>query len=186
MSARHAANLLTGTRLVLSPILFWVLLEAEEQRGVSWAAFALGVVVAITDFFDGWAARRSAVVSGSGAFLDPLADKVVILGSGFCLVAVERYWWLPMTLIAVREFAITVWRTHWARDGVAIPARRSAKYKTCVQGAALTLAVCPPLATADAAVTIALWAAVVFTLVSGFQYLSDGAAAVTAQRTRSA
>ena len=99
-------------------------------------AFGLGVALASTDFFDGRIARRANVVSRSGAFLDPLADKVVILGSGFCLVAVDRYWWLPVTLMAVREVGITAWRARWARHGLALPARRSAKYKTVVQGVA--------------------------------------------------
>ena len=129
----HPANLLTITRLVFAPLLFWFVLEAEETRGVSWEAFGLGVALASTDFFDGRVARRSNVVSRSGAFLDPLADKIVILGSAYCLVAVERYWWVPVTIMAIRELGITAWRSRWAREGLSLPARRSAKYKTFVQ-----------------------------------------------------
>ena len=169
----HPANILTITRMVLAPLLFWLLLEADETRGVSWAAFGLGLAMASTDFFDGKVARRANVVSRSGAFLDPLADKVVILGSGFCLVAVERYWWVPVTIIAVRELGITAWRARWAREGLSIPARRSAKYKTFVQGVALAMAVFPPLETADTAVAVALWVAVGFTVVTGVQYVID-------------
>ena len=175
----HPANVLTMTRMVFAPILFWLVLEADETRGVSWAAFGLGLAMASTDFFDGWVARRANVVSRSGAFLDPLADKVVILGSSFCLVAVERYWWVPVTIMAVRELGITAWRTRWAREGLAIPARRSAKYKTFVQGAALAMAVFPPLETADATVAIALWVAVVWTVFTGIQYLIDGQSALS-------
>ena len=185
MIAVHPAALLTAARLLLSPLLFWLLLEAEPQRGASWAVFGLGVAMASTDFLDGRAARRFASVSHSGAFLDPLADKVVILGAGFCLVAVGRYWWLPVTLIAVREVGITAWRTRWAGEGVSIPARRSAKYKTFVQGVAFSSAVFPPLSTADEVVAGALWVAVAFTLVTGVQYLRDGSSALTAHRARS-
>ena len=124
----HPANLLTITRLVFAPLLFWLVLEADETRGVSWAAFGLGVALASTDFLDGRVARRSNVVSRSGAFLDPLADKVVILGSAYCLVAVERYWWVPVTIMALREVGITAWRSRWVREGLSLPARRSAKY----------------------------------------------------------
>ncbi|RMH69509.1 MAG: CDP-diacylglycerol--glycerol-3-phosphate 3-phosphatidyltransferase, partial [Actinomyces sp.] len=124
------------------------------------------------------------VVSRSGAFLDPLADKVVVLGAATCLVIVERYQWLPVVLVAVREVGITVWRARWARQGLAVPARRSAKYKTFVQGAALALAVFPPLEDADAVVAAAWWVAVVFTLVTGWQYLRDGQAATSTSGER--
>jgi CDP-diacylglycerol--glycerol-3-phosphate 3-phosphatidyltransferase len=178
-SLTHPANVLTITRMVFAPLLFWLVLEAESTRGVSWAAFGLGLAMASTDFLDGRVARRANVVSRSGAFLDPLADKVVILGSSFCLVAVERYWWLPVTLMAVRELGITAWRTRWAREGLSIPARRSAKYKTLVQGIALAMAVLPPLETADTTVAIALWVAVGFTIVTGIQYVLDGQSALS-------
>ncbi len=179
MTGLHPANLLTLTRLVLAPLLFWLILDAEADRGVSWAAFGLGWAIAGTDFFDGKLARRANLVTRSGEFLDPLADKVVVLGAGFCLVAVERYWWLPMTILAVRELGITAWRTRWAGEGVSIPARRSAKYKTLVQGLALAMAVFPPLSEADVAVASGLWVAAVFTVLTGIQYLRDGAAAAS-------
>ena len=70
-----------------------------QPQGV-WAAFGLGIALAVTDFFDGRVARRSNVVSRSGAFLDPLADKIVVIGGAYCLVYVERYWWVPVTIIA--------------------------------------------------------------------------------------
>ena len=181
----HPAHLLTIARLLLSPLLFLLILQAEDARGASWAAFGLGVALAGTDFFDGRVARRANVVSRSGAFLDPLADKVVVLGAAFCLVAVERYWWVPVTIMAFRELGITAWRTRWASEGVSIPARRSAKYKTFVQGVALAMAVMPSLESSDAVLTGALWVAVAFTLVTGLQYLLDGRAALAPGRSES-
>ncbi len=169
----HPANLLTLARLLLSPLLFLLILQAEDSRGASWAAFGLGIALAGTDFFDGRVARRANVTSRSGAFLDPLADKVVVLGAAYCLVAVERYWWVPVTILAFRELGITAWRARWAGEGVSIPARRSAKYKTFVQGVALAMAVMPALENSDAVLTAALWVAVVFTVVTGLQYLLD-------------
>lgn len=170
----HPANLLTITRLVFAPLLFWFVLDAEADRGASWAAFGLGVALASTDFFDGRVARRANVVSRSGAFLDPLADKVVILGSAYCLVYVDRYWWVPVTVIAVRELGITAWRTRSAQNGLALPARRSAKYKTAMQGVALAMAVMPTLENEDTLIAVMLWIAVAWTLFSGAQYLMDG------------
>ena len=180
----HPANLLTIARLLFSPLLFLLILQAEDMRGASWAAFGLGVAMASTDFFDGRVARRANVASRSGAFLDPLADKVVVLGAAFCLVAVERYWWVPVTIMALRELGITAWRARWAGEGVSIPARRSAKYKTFVQGVALAMAVMPSLERADTALTVALWVAVAFTAVTGLQYMLDGRVALAQTRTK--
>ena len=176
-SLLHPANLLTIARLLFAPVLFLLILQADDTRGASWAAFGLGLAMAGTDFFDGRVARRANVTSRSGAFLDPLADKVVVLGAAFCLVAVERYWWVPVTIMAFRELGITAWRARWAGEGVSIPARRSAKYKTCVQGAALAMAIMPTLENADRVLAVALWVAVAFTLVTGLQYVLDGRSA---------
>ena len=182
-SLLHPANLLTIARLLFSPVLFLLILQADGNRGASWAAFGLGVVLGTTDFFDGRLARRANVTSRSGAFLDPLADKVVVLGAAFCLVAVERYWWVPVTIMAFRELGITAWRARWAGEGVSIPARRSAKYKTFVQGVALAMAVMPTLERADTVLTVALWVAVAFTLVTGLQYVLDGRSALPRSRS---
>ncbi len=174
----NAANLLTLARLAASPFLFWLVLSHEETRGASWAAVALGSVMALTDTFDGRLARRSGVTR-SGAFLDPLADKVVVIGSAWCLVAVDGYWWFPVALMTIREVGISVWRSYWARQGLAVPARRSAKYKTLVQGGALLVAVMPPLEDHRWVIATTLWIAVGFTLFTGWQYLRDGQAATS-------
>ncbi len=180
----HPANLLTITRVLFAPLLFWLVLDAEPDRGASWFAFGLGFVLAGTDFFDGKVARRSNAVSRHGAFLDPLADKVVVLGAAICLTYVGRYWWLPVALIAFREIGITAWRIRRARHGLATPARRSAKYKTSVQGLALLAAVMPTLRDNDLLVTVMLWIAVIWTLASGAQYIGDAKRALKAGQDR--
>lgn len=172
------ANILTLSRILLAPPLFAVILANDDRRGASWVAFAIGLFVAVTDNLDGRLARRHGVTR-SGAFLDPLADKVVVLGVMVCLVIVDRYWWLPVAIVAARELAVSAWRTYWARRGVAIPARRSAKYKTLVQGVALLLAVVPPLEDADAFHVVMLWIAVAFTVITGVQYAVDGQKAMS-------
>jgi CDP-diacylglycerol--glycerol-3-phosphate 3-phosphatidyltransferase len=177
------ANILTLSRILLAPPLFALILNARDSYGASWAAFSVGLFVAITDNLDGRLARRQGTTR-SGAFLDPLADKIVVLGVMVCLVSVDRYWWFPVALVAARELAVSAWRTYWARRGLAVPARRSAKYKTLVQGIALLLAVLPPLEDADALHVVALWIAVGFTLVSGAQYALDGRKALSSSGSR--
>ena len=173
----NPANLITVARIAASPIPFALILANEENGGASWAAFILGWVFAATDLLDGALARRYDLVSRSGAFLDPLADKVVVLGAMFCLVAVNRYGWLPVALITVREGLITLFRSYWVRKGRVVPARTLGKYKSIIQGLALQAALFPPWKTADLLVNSLLWIAVAFTWFSGPLYLLDGSAA---------
>lgn len=164
-----AANGMTVSRLLLSPVLAYLIL----QKNPSWAAFTLGWALGATDFVDGKLARR-AKPTKFGAFVDPLADKLVILLAGWALVDVGRFAALPIILIAIREVGIQVYRSYWSRHGLAIPARKSAKYKVFVQGIAVSAAMFPLL---DGALWIAdalIWLAVVFTWVSAAQYVLDG------------
>jgi CDP-diacylglycerol--glycerol-3-phosphate 3-phosphatidyltransferase len=172
------ANALTLARILLAPLLFVLILAADDTAGASWPVFSLGVVLALTDHYDGQLARRHGTTR-SGAFLDPLADKVVVIGAMVCLVIVDRYWWLPVALVTARELAITAMRAHFARGGMAIPARTSAKYKTLVQGIALLVAVIPLLDDTRTPAVVALWIAVALTLWSGWQYVRDGSGATT-------
>ncbi len=176
--ALNWANGLTVARIVGAPILFWAILANDDRSGTSWVGFAFGWTLGATDYFDGILARRGRV-SQWGAFLDPLADKVVVLGAMACFISVERYTWLPVAIVAVREVGITAARSYWARMGLALPARRSAKYKTLVQGLAICIALTPPLEDTDGVVLGALWVAVAFTVVTGLQYARDGRAATS-------
>jgi CDP-diacylglycerol--glycerol-3-phosphate 3-phosphatidyltransferase len=167
------ANIITFSRIMVSPVLFWLVLEADATSGTSWAAFILGFVMGVSDLFDGRVARATGATK-SGAFLDPLADKVVVIGAALCLVAVGRMHWLPVAIIIVRELWVSGLRIGFARQGLSVPARRLAKWKTFIQGIALMLAVLPPLETHEWIVDIALWISVAITVVSGWQYVRDG------------
>lgn len=164
-----AANAITIVRTILAP----VLAAMVAYRNPWWVTFWFGWLLGFSDYLDGRLARRSAPTR-VGAFLDPLADKAVVLLVGYALVAIGRFPWLPITLIALRELAITVYRSYWGRRGLAVPARRSAKFKTLVQGLALAAAMCPALDGQEWVADTLLWFAVAFTLVSGLQYAMDG------------
>ena len=168
------ANLVSLLRLLLSPLLFWTVLEADGNSGTSWLAVFLGFVLAVSDILDGHLARIRGTVSKWGAFIDPLADKVVVIGTALCLVEVERFHLLPVVLLTLREIFITLYRLLVARKGLSIPARKSAKWKTTIQGIALMIAVMPWLENSQWFVDFGLWVAVAFTVVTGIQYLMDG------------
>ena len=179
LGLRTPANLVTLARIAASPVFFWLILRARDDGGASWAAVAVAVTFAASDAWDGRLARSTGTVTRAGAFLDPLADKVVVLGSMACLAAIGRVGWIPVALIAAREVWMSGYRVHCARRGVSVPARRSAKWKVILQGLAVILTLVPPLAAGDSpareGIILAVWwLAVAATLVTGLLYLLDG------------
>lgn len=164
------ANVITGARLVLG-VPFLVFVAAD---GASWTAVAGWFVLSMSDWYDGVLARREGATR-SGAFLDPLADKVIAVG-GFVALAIEGvYHWAPVALIAVREAVVSLHRSILGRRGVSVPARRLGKYKTFVQLVAVGWALLPLTGDVGWLVQGFLWLAVVLTLVSGIDVLSRGA-----------
>jgi CDP-diacylglycerol--glycerol-3-phosphate 3-phosphatidyltransferase len=162
------ANAITVGRILFSPLMF---LAIPDGTAGSWVAFGLWFVLCASDGVDGWLARKHGVTR-SGAFLDPLADKVLVLGAMFTLVSRGVFGLLPVLLIAAREFAISIYRTVVGSKGVSVPASRLAKYKTLSQQLAVGFALMPWTALdATWLWNSLLWAAVVLTLVSGAQYL---------------
>jgi CDP-diacylglycerol--glycerol-3-phosphate 3-phosphatidyltransferase len=174
------ANAVTTTRLVLAPLLCGLIIVSGPAYGTA----AIWSVLAATDGVDGWLARRMGTTR-SGAFLDPLADKALVLGAMWALVVDGGFWWLPVLLITAREVGISAFRSYWGRRGLAVPARFWAKIKTVVQSLAVALALIPPIADRHAWVAEAtLWVAVVLTLVTGAQYLLEGSRATAAGGVR--
>ena len=164
------ANLLTIARLVLTVPLLAMIVDA----GASWPALALWIVLCVSDGIDGHLARRQGTTR-SGAFLDPLADKVLVLGAMFALVTTDALPWPPVAIIAVRELGVQALRSYWGKQGLAIPATHLAKAKTVAQELAVGFALLP-LTAEDATWVVQglLWGAVVLTVVSGLQYVHAG------------
>ncbi len=163
------ANAITIARLLLTP--FWLVIVVAQ--GPSWPAFTVGFVLAATDGVDGWIARRQGATR-SGAFLDPLADKFLVLGGLFALVVKGVFWWLPVAIITAREVAISGYRSWVGRRGVSVPARMSAKVKTVTQEFALGFALLPLTADTPSLAKAVLWIAVALALFSGAEYIVDG------------
>ena len=163
------ANALTAARLLLAPVVILLIVD----RPASWSTLGVWIAVAGSDALDGWVARRQGSTS-SGAFLDPLADKVLVLGALIALVVEAHFWWVPVALIALRELVISAYRSYVGRRGISVPARRWAKVKTVVQEVAVGFALLPLTSDARWVATAVLWIAVALTLVTGVQYLLDG------------
>ena len=142
---KHIPNLLTALRLVLSLAMFAAFVIVAYSGLPKYAAvlvrFAVAafIIAAVTDFFDGWLARRWGVVSVAGAILDPIADKIlvcggilVLIGSGVPLAIV------PGGIILFREFAVSALREVLAPRGIKLPVTFLAKAKTTLQLVAIT------------------------------------------------
>jgi CDP-diacylglycerol--glycerol-3-phosphate 3-phosphatidyltransferase len=163
------ANAITAVRLLATlPVLVLIV-----HLGVSWISVLAWAAVASTDFLDGWVARRQGATT-SGAFLDPLADKVLVLGALGALAATGLASWTPVLIIAGREVAISAYRSMVARNGVSMPARPMAKAKTAAQDLAVGLILLPPTGLHHPGIgRTLLWVSVGLALVSGAQYLFD-------------
>ncbi|MDH6460498.1 CDP-diacylglycerol--glycerol-3-phosphate 3-phosphatidyltransferase [Micromonospora sp. A200] len=169
----NAANALTALRLVLVPVFAAsVIVSGTTHAGWQMAACLIFVVASATDLVDGWIARRFKLVTSVGKVADPIADKAL---TGAALVLLSWYdrlpWWVT-AVILVREWGVTALRFWVIRRGV-IAASRGGKIKTALQILAITWYLWP--LPADLA-TVGPWimaAAVVVTVVTGFDYVAQ-------------
>jgi CDP-diacylglycerol--glycerol-3-phosphate 3-phosphatidyltransferase len=187
-------NLLTGLRLALAlftffglaiPVLLGERLTQDVQYSLERWAFVAFVVAAVTDFFDGWLARKLKAASLWGAILDPIADKVLVCAAilGLLTLGPNAAVAIPAALILFREFTVSALREVAAGKGVSLPVTLLAKWKTTLQlvalGAELLVACWAAfslpgdpeiLGPATIGAHALLWLAAVITLVTGAQY----------------
>lgn len=164
-------NSLTLYRILVIPII--VLLLVFPNRYCTFIAAIIFSSAAITDYLDGFYARRRGLVSNFGKFMDPIADKLLTCSAFIMLVS--HGWasgWIVCIIVA-REIAVTGLRSVVSEKGGDVSASKLGKYKTGFQiGAAIPLMLHYPYFGVDlnAVGTILLWGALVFTLWSGTDY----------------
>lgn len=162
-------NALTLLRIFLVPILVAALLTRSEE-GVFLGAGIFGLAV-LTDYLDGYLARRRNEITKLGIVLDPLADKLLITAALVSLVELDAVpAWMVMIIVG-REFAVTVLRSIAAGRGVAVPASGLGKLKMVLQVVAVFLLLfgrAYPIL--DGPGLLALWAVVLIAVVSGAEY----------------
>jgi CDP-diacylglycerol--glycerol-3-phosphate 3-phosphatidyltransferase len=176
------ANLVTVTRVLIAPFMFWLI---PNGGAGSWVAFGLWFVLCSSDGIDGYLARRHGTTH-AGAFLDPLADKILVLGAMFTLVRSNVFWIVPVAIITARELSISLYRTFVGAKGVSVPASKVAKWKTLTQQLAVGFAIAP--LTAQDATWLwlwLLWISVLLAVISGGQYMWRAHRSNAAHRTTS-
>ncbi|MBI2684353.1 MAG: CDP-diacylglycerol--glycerol-3-phosphate 3-phosphatidyltransferase [Actinobacteria bacterium] len=163
----NAALWLTAARIAAIPALMAVLLNGSGN-GARWTAVGLYLAAAFTDSLDGWLARSRGQVTVAGAFLDPLADKLLVTGALLSLVASGQAPVWAVMVILTREFAVTGLRLVAVSENLVIPAGGLGKAKTVSQNVAIVAAIIPHgVATLNA---VLLDIAVVLTVISGAYY----------------
>ncbi len=165
-------NILTILRLACIPLVFICLHYFPGKWGSFLAALFFGMAC-ITDFLDGFFARKYGSVTVLGKFLDPLADKILISATMILLIPLGRIPILIVILIIVREMAITGLRSIAVSEGIVIQASTLGKYKTIFQSVA-TVVLCLHYEYFDidlhAVGMVFLWVALILTLWSGWAY----------------
>ena len=170
------------------PVVMVLVRSSDRLENAYGYALALFVVAAMTDFFDGYLARRMGTESTLGAFLDTTADKLLVTGTLFALVSVDRVSIWAAVIIVMREFIVMALRGLVAMSGWYIAPSAWGKVKATVQFTAIGLAFVrlPEPWGPMYLDQWAMWVAVAVTIASGWQYLSVFMESVRAARATAA
>ncbi|MFT5223566.1 MAG: CDP-diacylglycerol--glycerol-3-phosphate 3-phosphatidyltransferase [Glaciecola sp.] len=163
----NVPNAVTFLRVLLVPVILWLL--AQDDPSSRWWALGIFMFAALTDSIDGWVARRWHGVTRWGQLADPIADKLLIVGSLASLAAVGDLPWWAVGVIVLREVAVTALRLVLvARQGLVMPASWLGKAKTITQVVAVIAFLWP--GAPETLRTVLLAIAIALTFYSGLDY----------------
>ena len=159
-------NAITFSRLLGIPFILYGLHEPTDR--VRWITLAIFIIVAATDFLDGYLARKLVLVTDLGKFLDPLVDKLLVLAPLLALIELGQIPAWGVFLILGRELTIAGWRVNQTSIS---GANIWGKLKTISQMVAISLLIAPLPPEFDLPSIIVFWLAVALTVISGIIYL---------------
>ncbi len=164
-------NTITVSRLLVLPLLFVLLADPTDSK--RWWATGLFGVAALTDWLDGYLARKLDQVTDLGKFLDPLVDKFLVLGPLLLLIQWQQLPAWAVFLILGRELAIAGWRINpqLAGQTTIVGANLWGKLKTVSQIIAIAFLLAPLPDPGPAIGLLMFWVAVILTLISGGFYV---------------
>jgi CDP-diacylglycerol---glycerol-3-phosphate 3-phosphatidyltransferase len=160
-------TILTFSRIILIPFFIWVTPSNHTLGAI------IFLVAALTDFFDGWLARKTGQVTKFGIILDPIADKILVISALILFVDMMMVSaWIAIVFI-IREFMVTGMRVVALTKDIVIPAEKGGKLKTAAQMASIILILLPgslgPVDFYDVGLVL-LYIALVLAVVSGVGY----------------
>ncbi|USG68013.1 CDP-diacylglycerol--glycerol-3-phosphate 3-phosphatidyltransferase [Brevibacillus ruminantium] len=181
----NLANRITLARIFLVPVVMFFLLVRYNIGSFTIGSLTITyneliaalvfILAASTDGLDGYIARKKKIVTNLGKFLDPLADKLLISAALISLVEMQRLEaWIAIIIIS-REFAVTGLRLVAAAEGQVIAASALGKLKTWIQIVAITAVIIRNFPFEFFGIpfdTVAIWAMVIITLYSGYDYFA--------------
>lgn len=129
----NTPNKLTVARMIIVPFLVVFLLTGWGGDTNRYISLALFVVASVTDWFDGYLARKNNLVTNFGKFMDPLADKLLVCSAMICMIDLKRLSAWFVIIIIAREFIISGFRLIAAENGIVIAANYWGKFKTASQ-----------------------------------------------------
>lgn len=165
-------NKLTVLRVIMIP--FFVVFMLTDLGGAygKYISLAIFVAASMTDWLDGYLARRDNLVTNFGKFMDPLADKLLVCSAMICLIEKGQLAaWIVIVIIA-REFIISGFRLVASDNGVVIAASYWGKFKTVFQMVMVILLILDFGGVFDILETIVIWAALILTVVSLIDYVA--------------
>jgi CDP-diacylglycerol--glycerol-3-phosphate 3-phosphatidyltransferase len=171
---KNIPNYLTMIRMIAIPVIVMSFYFEDSKFAHRLGSFIF-IVASITDFLDGYLARKYNLVSSFGQMFDPIADKVLVGCVLIMLVKFGRADEIPCLLILAREFVVAGLREFLAQVRVSVPVTRMAKIKTAIQMIAITMLILGSTGSGikylDAIGHAALWFAAILTLITGYSYL---------------
>jgi CDP-diacylglycerol--glycerol-3-phosphate 3-phosphatidyltransferase len=163
------ANFVTLARILIAiPTLALI-----RNEGSSWLTVGLWFAITASDSLDGYLARREGATR-SGAFLDPVADKLIVLGGLAVLADRGVFPWWAVIIVFVREIGISIYRSFAGKRGIVLPAQRLGKYKAFTQYCSVGFVLLPISADWVGFQNAVFAIAVTLTVVSGLQILRRG------------
>ena len=129
----NTPNKLTIARMIIVPFLVIFLLTGWGGEANRYISLTLFVVASVTDWFDGYLARKNNLVTNFGKFMDPLADKLLVCSAMICMIDLKRLSEWFVIIIIAREFIISGFRLIAAENGIVIAANYWGKFKTASQ-----------------------------------------------------
>ena len=178
----NTPNKLTVARVIVVPFMVLSLLTGwggEANRYISLILFA---GASITDWFDGYLARKNHLVTNFGKFMDPLADKLLVCSALICMIELNRLpAWIVIIIIA-REFIISGFRLIASENGVVIAANYWGKFKTVCQMVMILLLILDFDGIFDILETVFIWLSVVLTVISLLTYIIQNKQVLTMQK----
>ena len=129
----NTPNKLTIARMIIVPFLVIFLLTGWGGEANRYISLTLFVVASVTDWFDGYLARKNNLVTNFGKFMDPLADKLLVCSAMICMIDLKRLSAWFVIIISAREFIISGFRLIAAENGIVIAANYWGKFKTASQ-----------------------------------------------------